>query len=216
MRKLFTFKKIIIMLAVLALVITGIIVTCNAIINKTTEKQIYNDINLIPHNKVGLVLGTSKHLSSGRFNLYFAYRIDAAVELYKAGKIDFFVVSGDNSRKDYNEPLDMRNALVSRGIPENKIFLDYAGFRTYDSVIRMDIIFGQTEFTIISQEFHNQRAIYIANRLGLNAVVFNAKDVDVYNGFKTKLREKFARVKVFVDFLFGKEPRFLGESIEIK
>jgi SanA protein len=215
MKKLFTIKKIILTFAVLTLIAIGIIIICNAIINKTTKEQVYNDVNLIPHNKIGVILGTSKYLSSGQLNLYFAYRIDAAVELYKAGKVDFFVVSGDNSRKDYNEPLDMKNELVRRGVPENKIFLDYAGFRTYDSVIRMDKIFGQTDFTIISQEFHNQRAVYIANRLGLNAVGFNAKDVDVYNGFKTKVREKFARVKVFVDFVFGKEPRFLGEEIEI-
>ncbi|MDR0334106.1 MAG: YdcF family protein [Dysgonamonadaceae bacterium] len=216
MKKLFTLKKVTITFVILALVVVGMIVICNAIINKTTEKQVYSDVNLIPHNKVGVVLGTSKYLSSGRLNLYFVYRIDAAVELYRAGKVDFLVVSGDNSRKDYNEPLDMKNELVRRGIPENKIYLDYAGFRTLDSIVRMNKIFGQHSFTIISQEFHNQRAIYIANRLGLNTVGFNAQDVDVYNGFKTKLREKFARVKVFIDFLIGKKPRFLGEQIEIK
>ncbi len=80
----------------------------------------------------------------------------------------------------------MKNALVAQGVPENKIFLDYAGFRTFDSVIRMNKIFGQTDFTIISQRFHNERAVYIANRLGLNAVAFNAQDVSAYSGFKTK------------------------------
>ena len=215
MRKLLTFRKLTIAFAVLTLVIIGVIATCNAIINKTTEKQIYSDVNLIPHNRVGVILGTSKYLSSGRLNLYFAHRIDAAVELYKAGKVDFFVASGDNSRKDYNEPLDMKNALVSRGVPESIIFLDYAGFRTFDSIVRMNKIFGQQSFTVISQEFHNQRAIYIANRLGLNVVGFNAQDVALYAGFKTRVREKFARVKVFIDFWVGREPRFLGESIEI-
>ena len=210
------FKKIIIILVVLMLFVTASVIICNVIINKTTKEQVYSDVNLIPHNKVGLILGTSQYLKSGHKNLYFVYRINAAVELYNAGKIDFFVVSGDNSRKDYNEPLDMKNELIAKGIPENKIYLDYAGFRTYDSVIRMNKVFGQNEFTIISQKFHNERAIYIANRLGLNAIGFNANDVAAYYGFKTNAREKFARVKVFVDFLTGKEPKFLGETIEIK
>ena len=80
----------------------------------------------------------------------------------------------------------------------------------------MKEIFGQNSFTIISQEFHNQRAVYIANALNMNAIGYNAKDVNVYNGFKTKIREKFARVKVFVDFIFDKKPKFLGEKICIK
>ena len=105
-------------------------------------------------------------------------------------KIEFIVISGDNSKKDYNEPLDMKNELIKAGIPPEKIYLDYAGFRTYDSVIRLDKIFGQKKFTVISQDFHNRRAIYIARHLNLQAIGFNAKDVDVYNGFKTKLREK--------------------------
>ncbi len=106
--------------------------------------------------------------------------------------------------------------MVKLGIPDSLIILDYAGFRTYDSVIRLKQIFGQDNFTIISQEFHNKRAIFIANRLGLNAIGFNAKDVDAYMGFKTKLRERFARVNMFIDFILHKEPIFLGQKIEIK
>jgi len=217
MKKIFKkHKKTRIILIVLVLIATGMVIVCNTVINKTTNKLIYSDVNLIPHNKVGLVLGTSKYLKSGQKNGYFVNRIEAAVLLYKAGKVVFFVISGDNSRKSYNEPLDMKNELISQGVPESKIFLDYAGFRTYDSVIRMNKIFGQTSFTIISQEFHNQRAVYIAKRLGLNSIGFNATDVSAYNGFKTKVREKFARVKVFIDFLIHKKPKFLGEPIEIK
>ena len=215
MKKKFKFKKIKIALLVLVVIAIGGVATCDILISKNANKLVYNDVNLIPHHKVGLILGTSKYLKSGQKNLYFVYRIDAAVALYKAGKIDFFVVSGDNGRKTYNEPLDMKNELISQGVPESKIFLDYAGFRTFDSVIRMNKIFGQTSFTIISQEFHNKRAIYIAKRLGLNSCGFNAKDVLAYSGFKTKVREKFARVKVFVDFWTNKKPKFLGEQIEI-
>ena len=215
MRSFFKFKSIIIILAVLAAILTGTVIVCDTVINKSTNELVYTDANLIPYNKVGLILGASKYLRSGQKNMYFFNRIDAAIELYKSGKVNFFVVSGDNGKKTYNEPLDMKNELINRGVAENKIFLDYAGFRTYDSVIRMDKIFGQQSFTIISQEFHNQRAIYIAKHLGLNTAGFNAKDVRAYNGFKTNVREKFARVKVFIDFLINKQPKFLGEQIEI-
>jgi SanA protein len=126
------------------------------------------------------------------------------------------VVSGDNSRKDYDESTQMKNDLIADGIPAEIIFLDCAGFRTWDSLVRMNKIFGQSKFTIVSQKFHNERAVFIARRCGYNVVAFNAKDVDTYYGFKTNVREKFARVKVFVDFWFNKQPKFLGEEIEIK
>lgn len=188
----------------------------NTRINKQTENLTYSEISEVPYNQVGLLLGTAQYVESGRVNLYFKYRIDAAVLLFKSGKIDFIVVSGDNSRKDYNEPLSMKNELIRYGIPAERIYLDYAGFRTLDSVYRMKEIFGQSQFTIISQKFHNQRAIFIANSLSIDAVGFNAKDVNVHYGFKTNLREKFARAKAMLDVTFGKKPKFLGEKILIE
>lgn len=180
-----------------------------------TKKQIYTSVEEIPHNKVGLLLGTIKKLDSGYLNNYYKYRIEACTKLYKAGKIDFVLISGDNSRKDYDEPTEMKKDLIKNGIPGNRIYLDYAGFRTLDSVVRSKEIFGQNKVTIISQQFHNQRAVFIANFKNIEAVGFNAKDVSAYYGFKTMLREKLARVKMLLDLLFGKEPKFLGKKIEI-
>jgi SanA protein len=194
----------------------AVILSTDYIIDYSTKYLVYDDLTKIPHNKVGIILGTSKFLGSGLHNQYFTNRIKAAVVLFKAQKIDYIVVSGDNRRKNYNEPFDMKNELLKSGIPDSVIFLDYAGFRTYDSVIRLNRIFGQKSFTIISQKFHNQRAVFIAEHLGLHAVGYNAEDVFSYQGFKTKLREKFARVKVFIDFLIDKKPKFLGKKIEIK
>jgi SanA protein len=188
----------------------------NFTINKKTNNLVFNETETIPENKTGLLLGTSKYLRSGKLNLYFEYRIQATEKLFKAGKIKNIVISGDNSKKDYNEPEDMKIELVKRGIPEGNIYLDYAGFRTFDSIYRMKEIFGQKSFTVISQQFHNQRAVYIAKSLDLNAIGFNAQDVNVYNGFKTKLREKLARVKVFVDLLTNKQPKYLGTKIIIE
>lgn len=191
------------------------ILWANFTINRATKHKIYNDPDSLPSNNSGLLLGTSKYLRNGRLNQYFENRIAAAVELYKKGKIKNIIISGDNSNTHYNEPEDMKNELVERGVPVNSIYLDFAGFRTFDSVYRLKEIFGQENVTIISQKFHNQRAVYIANALNINAIGFNAKDVDAYNGFKTKLREKFARVKVFIDLLTGKKPKFLGNKVEI-
>jgi SanA protein len=216
LKKRFFKKNTLYVFSVLIIGVIAIGLLANIVIESQTNSYIYNDIQKIPHNKVGLLLGTSKYLSNGLLNQYFINRINATTDIFKAGKIDFIVISGDNSKKNYNEPLDMKNELIKMGIPENKIYLDYAGFRTYDSVIRLNKIFGQDSFTVISQEFHNRRAIYIAEYLGLRSVGFNAKDVYTYNGFKVKVKECFARIKVFMDLIIDKKPKFLGDKIEIK
>lgn len=195
--------------------IFAIIFCANYSVVHATDEYVYEDISSVPRNKAGLLLGTSKLLRSGQPNEYFHYRIQAAADLYKAGKIEVIVISGDNSRNDYNEPEDMKNELMRHGVPENKIYLDYAGFRTLDSIVRMEKIFGQKSFTVISQKFHNERAIYIAHAKGLHAIGYNAEDVNIYRGFKTQVREKFARVKLFLDLWTGKEPKFLGEPVII-
>ncbi|WP_300674288.1 ElyC/SanA/YdcF family protein [Soonwooa sp.] len=209
------FKKIILIGLILAVVSALFIWWANHSIESKTEA--FNSFNIddVPNEKVGLVLGASKTLANGYPNLYFNYRIDAATELYKAGKVQYFIVSGDNSRKSYNEPEDMKLALIEKGIPENHIFEDFAGFRTLDSVVRAKDIFGQSSYVIISQKFHNQRAIFLAQQNGIKAYGYNAKDVNKNAGFKTNLREKFARAKVYWDMFFGVEPKFGGEKIQI-
>jgi len=209
-------KHILLTIVIAFFAVVGILVYANWKIPHDTENYIYNDVNKIPKQKVALVLGTSKTFRNGYPNYYFVNRIKAAKELYDAGKVKAFVVSGDNSRKDYNEPADMRDALIELGIPENIIYLDYAGFRTLDSVVRMNKIFGQNSFIVVSQAFHNERAIFLAQYYGLEAYGYNAEDLALSrSSFKTKVREKFARVKVFADMIFGKKPKFLGEPIEI-
>ncbi|MDB4442921.1 YdcF family protein [bacterium] len=184
-------------------------------VQTSTSEQIFTSVEEMPKNKVGLLLGTRKMLRSGYINLYYSHRIDAAEQLFKSGKIEFILISGDNSREEYDEPTDMKNDLVERGVPENKIYLDYAGFRTLDSVIRANAIFGQEKFTAISQPFHNERAIFISEKKGLKPIGFNAKDVSNRYGWKVQVREKLARVKMLLDIIIGKQPKFYGEKIEI-
>lgn len=209
-------KRLSRLIFIILLLMIGLVIFANVCINRRTRDFVYSDVNAIPSNKAGLLLGTAKYLKSGQINQFFENRIVAAVELYKAGKINKIVISGDNSRSDYNEPQDIKDELVKRGVKAGDIYLDFAGFRTYDSVYRMYAIFGQQSFTIISQEFHNRRALYIASSLGLDAVGYNAAEVSDHNSFKTKVREKFARVKVLLDFAFGGKPKFLGEKIVIE
>ncbi len=190
-------------------------VVCNSVVEAQTERFTFDAVDQVPFQRVGLVLGTSKQVRSGQSNLYFKYRMDAAEALFKQGKVEHLVLSGDNGNINYNEPVDMKNELLKRGIPEDRIHLDYAGFRTFDSVYRMEAIFGQKAFTIISQEFHTQRAVYIAQSLGLRAIGFNARNVGASGGMKTRFREYLARVRVMLDVWFGAKPRFLGERIVI-
>lgn len=208
-------KKLSIFLAILSVTALGAIFWCNKTIEDGAKGKLYSQTSLIPFNKVGLLLGTSKFLNDGRINPYYAYRIEAAIELLASSRIKYVIISGDNSRVDYNEPQMMKNDLLLAGIDSSLIFLDYAGFRTFDSMIRLKEIFGQATVTVISQQFHNERAIYTGHRLGINSIGFNAKDVGTAQGLKTQTREKLARVKVFLDFLFGNKAKFLGPKIEV-
>lgn len=206
-------KRILFFVIIIAIISIPI---SNKIIRNSSKNRLYGSSAQIPYNKVGLLLGTSKYLSNKTINQYYQNRIDATVSLYKAGKINYIIVSGDNSRKEYDEPTTIKNDLISKGIPADKIILDYAGFRTLDSIVRCKKIFGQNSITIISQKFHNERALFIAKHKGIKAVGYNAKDVQKYYGFKTQMREKFARVKTMIDLFFVVDPKFLGKPIEVK
>lgn len=190
------------------------ILTANLLV-ESTSKNTFSEIDKLPENKVGLLLGTSKFLRNNNQNLYYKHRIEAAILLFEKEKIDFILISGDNATRYYDEPTTMKTDLLAAGIPEEKIILDFAGFRTLDSVVRSKEIFGQNRITVISQQFHNERAIYIADHFDLKAIGFNAKGVSSSYGFKTQVREVLARTKMLLDLIFGVEPKFYGDKIEI-
>jgi len=209
-------KKYLKFLACATFALLILIFLCNFTINSSTKGKTFSRVDEVPQNQVGLVLGTAKKLVSGQPNQYYSFRIKATIELYNAKKIAYVLVSGDNGSRYYNEPKTIKNDLIAGGIPAEKIFLDYAGFRTLDSMVRAKEVFGLEKVTVISQKFHNERAIYLAQKKGLTAVGFNAKDVTGNSGLKIHLREYLARVKVFIDLLFNTQPKFYGERIEIK
>ncbi|MFW5724860.1 MAG: SanA/YdcF family protein [Bacteroidota bacterium] len=192
-----------------------ILVASNLIIIFSSRKLLFNNIQDIPPHQVAIVLGTSRQLKSGQPNPYFHYRISAAAELYHSGKVQYMILSGDNRTRYYNEPEQMRRELVAYHVPDSAMYLDYAGLRTLDSMVRSHEIFGQDSIIVVSQKFHNQRAIFLARTKGIRAVGFNATDLDSRQGVRTNVREIFARVKVFYDLITRKQPRHLGEQVII-
>lgn len=184
---------------VLAFAGVTIVLVCNWWVVYNTRSQIYFDINRLPANDVGLVLGTSKFVRTGKENLFFRYRMEATARLWKEGKVKYLILSGNNDSEYYNEPVDMQRALVKLGVPKNVMTLDYAGYRTFDSVVRCKDVFGQDDITIISQNFHNARALYIGNHEGMRAIAFAAQDVPDGYSWKTLIREYLARPYALLD-----------------
>ncbi len=203
----------------LPLIITGsfLIFFCNYKVHKNAEDRTYSSTQQIPYNRVGLLLGTCKYISDNKtINPFWLHRLNATIKLWKAHKISRILISGDNGWFGYNEPQDFQDSLLASGIPDSVIYCDFAGFRTHDSVIRCKKVFGQSSVTIISQEFHNERALFIADRYGLKAVGFNAKAVAVSASKYNTVREALARVKLFFDlYVLHTKPHFLGKQVKI-
>jgi SanA protein len=193
-----------------------VLVVSNVWIVKSTEDKVFSDLNKLPDHRVALVLGTSHRKSGGGPNPYFHKRIETAANLFKMGKIDHFILSGDNRTIFYNEPWEMRKALIKQGVPETAITLDYAGLRTLDSVVRSKKIFGQDKITIITQPFHSYRALFISAYYDIDAVAMVADEPSLDSSLKVRVREYFARAKAVLDlYVLRTTPRFLGRKEQI-
>lgn len=175
-----------------------------------TQDRIISTPEQVDKFSVAVVLGTSKYL--GRIlNEYYSHRIEAAIELYQQGKVDRFLLSGDNAHRSYNEPWTMKRDLLKAGVPDEHLFLDYAGFRTLDSVVRAKKIFDTDHFLLITQRFHCERALFIAQYHHIQAQCLAVPGPTSHSGFKVRLREVFARSKAFLDlYIMGTQPKFLG------
>lgn len=191
-----------------ALVLAG----CYRFVGRAGGGRIYDSIDQLPATPVALVLGTAKYAGTDE-NLFYRARIRAAAALFAAGKVRGLLVSGDNAHQSYNEPRTMRQDLIAAGVPAQYITLDYAGFRTLDSVVRAREVFGQEEVVIVSQRFHVERALFLARRRGLRAVGFAAEDAPSDWTLRMQAREVGARALAVADTLvLGRTPRFLGKK----
>lgn len=198
-----------------------LIASCYLTVSSNASDRTFDDVQNIPHNKVGLLLATSPVTSGGAHNFYFENRIKAADELYKAGKIDFIIASGGNYSQSKNngcdEPAAIRDSLVARGVPADRIILDYDGTRTLNSIAKAKNGYGLDSLTLISQKYHNERAIYIADKYGIKAVGYNAKPSPIRrNRIKNTLRECLARVKMYLDDLTDNNPCFENQNIDFR
>lgn len=212
------FLKRFLFLSLAGVILIGVILLLSKYeIDRNTSERMYQQTENLPERKVGLVLGCSKFARGGQLNQYFINRIKAAHELYSLGKVQFLLVSGDNAQKSYNEPSVMKRDLVALGVPAGKIYCDYAGFRTLDSVVRAKEVFGQDDFIVISQEFHARRAIFIGLAHDLDLLGFAAQPVMGMGSFRTEARECLARMRAILDvWILDQKPKFLGKTIPIE
>lgn len=188
----------------------GLVVYCNNMVG-SYGKYCYDDVENIPPRNVALLLGVAKTAPSGNPNAFFRGRIEAAAKLYHAGKIVHIIISGDNSRKDYSEPQDMKEALMEKGVPETAMTLDYAGFRTLDSVVRAKNVFEKDKYLIITQPGHAERAVYIARKHGVDASAFYATEPTHLQWLvkRNRKREKYARIAAWLDVnILDSKPKF--------
>ena len=199
-------KRIACVVGVMMVLCAVLMLLCDHLVSSNAEGKTFYEIDSIKHNKVGLLLGTNPKARVTKItNYFFIYRVDAAERLYKAGKIEKILISGDEDSLDgVNETECMRDSLVARGVPADDIILDGKGYRTINSVVNANKVYGLRSFTIISQEFHNERALYLAEHLGLDVErlqAYNAEMPKTRRAFLTTIREYFARVKMFWDLL---------------
>ncbi len=192
----------------LCLVLAIALAAMDGVVSNARSHRVFTPDAVPPHD-VALVLGTSPWVADGRRNLHFEGRMNLAAELYRMGKAKRLLVSGDNRRADYDEPTAMKKALIARGIPESAIVLDYAGFRTLDSVARAKSAFGFSSLIVVSDDFHVARALYLAEAFGLDAVACEA-DTSSFLRTGIRLREHCARVLAFMDVhVTRKQPHFV-------
>ena len=196
-------------------VLTAVTVGINLWMTQRAASRIHTDPARTPAAAVGIVLGTSRTVGNGRENAHFRVRMDSAAALYKAGKVRHFLLSGDNAEAHYNEPKDMMEALMARGIPASAMTGDAAGLRTLDSMIRARENFGITRCLIISDDFHLPRALWLADRHGIKADAFVVRPLPWSVSGRSRAREWLARVKAVIDELTDKEPAVTGPRVKL-
>ena len=205
MKKIKT-KKIVLFAGVCLLVVIGIIVTCHVLVVNNAKGRTYDNVADIPKKEIGLLLGTSPITPQGGHNFYFDNRIKAASDLYHAGKIKKILASGGDysltEKHGCDEPTAMRDSLVAYGVPDTCIIEHWQGWRTINSIEAVRDLYDFDNITIISQKYHNERALYQADHLGITAIGYNAEPSPIRrNRIKNTIREYFARVKLFLDLM---------------
>lgn len=208
------------LLLTLKIIVTAIFITAVSIslinwhIISSANQYIYEDLNDIPPQQTALLLG-AKVYENGRLSSIVQDRALTAIDLYKNNKVKKILISGDHGTAKYDEVNTIKNFLLEKGIPKKDIFMDHAGFDTYDSMYRARDIFEVDSMIVVTQEFHLARSVYIARSLGIGAYGLIADRQPYLNMWQNHTREFLARGKAFIDVTFTAKPKFLGEKIPI-
>ncbi|UPW17212.1 YdcF family protein [Agarivorans sp. TSD2052] len=209
-------KRFLSVVLLMVIVVVLCLVAIDRYISQQVSGQWYRDMDRVPAQPVALVLGTSKYVGK-RLNAYYQFRVEAAAKLYHTGKVNGLILSGDNATRYYNEPITMLNDVLRLNVPREHIALDYAGFRTFDSVVRAKAVFGQQALVIVSQQFHVERALYIANQYGIEAYGYVVDDAPSEFHWRVRLREVLARAKALIDLhVLNAQPHFLGDPEPVR
>ncbi|TXH06341.1 MAG: hypothetical protein E6R07_00700 [Nevskiaceae bacterium] len=195
-----------------------IVLLSNRWVINSTNAYLYTSWSLLPENEVGLVMGTSPYRSDGKSSAEFYGRVRAAADLYQLGKVKRLIVSGANPDSSYNEPRAMLRELVRLGVPEKDVIMDFAGFRTLDSITRAQAVFGLKRFTIVTTRYHAWRALFLARKMNLDVAAYAAPiDVTGDLGRRNPWREIFARTLAVLEVLFqGAVPDVTDDQRQIK
>ncbi|MGD9110162.1 MAG: ElyC/SanA/YdcF family protein [Phycisphaerales bacterium] len=207
-------KKLFLIITLSCLSVGLVMLGIDRYVSESASGRIFEELEKCPQVPVAVVLGTSKYYN-GRLNVFYLYRIRAAAELFRAGKVNGILVSGDNSRKDYDEPSRMKEDIVELGVPGEFVTCDYAGFRTLDSIVRAKEVFGQSRFIVVSQRFHCERAVFLGHRKGYDVYGYCANDAHGYWHLKVRMREIFARFKAGLDLAMRVKPKYLGKPVTV-
>ena len=197
------------------LVVLGL-AAIDGMVSVSTAGAVADAVEEVQPKPVALLLGTSRRTIAGGPNRFYNARIEAAAKLFQSGKVKGILVSGDNATRWYNEPIAMRKDLIAAGVPAEFITLDYAGFRTLDSVVRAKEVFGQEHLIIVSQRFHAERAIFLARHFGIDAVGLAAEDPQDSGIMKVRAREVLARLVAVLDIVINRGPKFLGQPETVR
>lgn len=210
-------RRVSLALILVALLAAGTALGIDLMVSIKTGGAVANDIAQVEPTPVALLLGTAR-THQGRLNQFYRARIEAAAELFHSGRVRGILVSGDNATRYYNEPIAMQKDLIALGVPPEFITLDYAGFRTLDSVVRAKEVFGVDRVIIVSQRFHAERAIFLARHFGIDANGLAAADPTDAGLMKVRAREVIARFVAVLDILIGRGPKFLGapETVRLR
>ncbi|BDU37692.1 Protein sanA [Vibrio nigripulchritudo SFn27] len=209
-------KKALLIAFVSAFTLSVALILVDRWVSWQTQDKIYYEAESLPNHDVAMVLGTSKYIGK-KLNDFYTNRISTAIQLFQDNKVTSYLLSGDNAHRSYNEPWTMKRDLLKAGVPEDAIYLDYAGFRTLDSVVRAKEIFEADDFIIITQAFHCERALYIADYHDINAVCLAVPGPEGTSGWFVRLREVLARANALVDlYIIDKQPKFLGPKVPIE